>query len=78
MKVGVLDSLGEPPWFEEFPASTVHPGEALLNVAASPLSQFDRNMAACPLFASPRTFLAVAGSDGLTCKSKGASCLRRQ
>lgn len=78
MKVGVLDSLGEPPRFEEFPASTVQPGEALLNVAASPSSQFARSMATCPLFVSARTLLAVAGADGLTCKSKGASCLRRQ
>lgn len=64
MKAAVIHAPGESPQLEEFPAPSVRPGEALLRLRASPLTDVARSMAAGRHIASPRVFPAVAGADG--------------
>lgn len=61
MKAAVLHALGGPPRYEEFQAPSVEPGETLLKVTASALTQVARSMAAGLHSTAPRILPAVAG-----------------
>jgi NADPH:quinone reductase-like Zn-dependent oxidoreductase len=65
MKAAVVFQAGQPPQFADFPEPTPGPGETLLSVRASALSQFTRARATGSHYSTDAVWPAVAGSDGV-------------
>jgi len=65
MRAAVLQVLGKPPRFEEFPEPTPGEGEALIQVCAAALKPVDKQLASGQHYASPRELPAVCGADGV-------------
>ncbi len=64
MKAAVLHAFGEPPRYEEFPEPTAGPGEVLLRVKASALTQLARSTARGSHYARPTALPCGVGVDG--------------
>jgi NADPH:quinone reductase-like Zn-dependent oxidoreductase len=65
MHAAVLQVLGKPPRFEEFPEPTPGEGEVLIHVSAAALKPVDRQLTGGKHYASPRELPIVCGSDGV-------------
>jgi NADPH:quinone reductase-like Zn-dependent oxidoreductase len=65
MKGAVLDELGKPPRFEDFPNPIAGKDEALVHVLAASLKMVDRQLASGSHYASPRELPVICGVDGL-------------
>jgi len=65
MHAAVLQVIGKPPRFEEFPEPTPGEGEVVVHVCAAALKPVDKQLAAGKHFASPRVLPFVCGSDGV-------------
>jgi NADPH:quinone reductase-like Zn-dependent oxidoreductase len=65
MHAAVLQVLGKPPRFEEFPEPTPGSGEVLIHVCAAALKPVDKQLAGGKHFASPRELPVVCGGDGV-------------
>jgi len=65
MKGAVLDELGKPPRFEDFPDPIAGKDEALVHVLAASLKMVDRQLASGSHYASPRELPVICGVDGL-------------
>lgn len=65
MHAAVLQVLGKPPRFEEFPEPTPGEGEVLIHVCAAALKPVDKQLARGKHYASPRELPIVCGTDGV-------------
>ena len=65
MKAAVVTAAGRTPVYSDFPTPTAKPGEELISVRASALSQFSKSRASGSHYSSGGGFPLVAGSDGV-------------
>jgi NADPH:quinone reductase-like Zn-dependent oxidoreductase len=65
MRAAVVTAAGKVPVYGDFEAPIAKPGEELISVRASALSQFSKSRASGSHYSSGGGFPAVAGSDGL-------------
>lgn len=65
MKAAVVPAAGKSPVYGDFEAPVASPGEELISVQASALSQFSKSRASGSHYSSHGGFPAVAGSDGV-------------
>ncbi|HEY3928120.1 MAG TPA: zinc-binding alcohol dehydrogenase family protein [Candidatus Koribacter sp.] len=65
MKAAVLQSLGQPPRYEDFPDPVPAESEVLVDVSGASLKPVDRQLAAGSHYASPRQLPAICGLDGV-------------
>jgi NADPH:quinone reductase-like Zn-dependent oxidoreductase len=65
MQAAVLNTLGKPPRFDQFPEPTAGEGEVLVNVLAAALKPVDKQMASGAHYGSPRKLPIVCGTDGV-------------
>jgi NADPH:quinone reductase-like Zn-dependent oxidoreductase len=65
MKAAVVTAPGKAPVYGDFQTPIAKPGEELILVRASALSQFTKSRASGSHYSSDRAFPAVAGSDGV-------------
>lgn len=65
MKAAVVTAAGKVPAYGDFEAPIAKPGEELISVRASALSQFSKSRALGSHYSSSGGFPAVAGSDGV-------------
>jgi len=65
MQAAVLNTLGKPPRFDEFPEPTAGEGEVLVNVLAAALKPVDKQMASGSHYGSPRKLPVICGTDGV-------------
>src|SRR5580658_426502 len=65
MKAAVVTAAGKTPFYGDFKAPIAKPGEELISVRASALSQFSKSRASGAHYSSDGGFPLVAGSDGV-------------
>src|SRR6266699_2039074 len=65
MKAAVINALGQPPRFEDFPEPTAGEGEVGVNVRAAGLHPFVRAQASGSQSGSPNVFPQIPGIDGV-------------
>lgn len=65
MKAAVIETLGQPPRYADFPAPEPGDGEALVRVTAAAITNIARMRAAGTHYSSHRQLPAVAGVDGV-------------
>jgi NADPH:quinone reductase-like Zn-dependent oxidoreductase len=65
MKAAVVLAPGQTPIYTDFEAPTAKPGEELISVRASALSQFTKSRASGAHYSAEAIFPTVAGSDGV-------------
>jgi NADPH2:quinone reductase len=65
MKAAVINKLGEPPVYQDFPDPTPGKDEVLLRVTAASLKQIDKVMASGRHYAAPKELPVVSGVDGV-------------
>lgn len=72
MNAAVLDALGRPPRFGQFPEPAPGDGEALVHVRAAALKPVDKQMASGSHYGSPRELPVICGTDGVGCLDDGS------
>jgi NADPH:quinone reductase-like Zn-dependent oxidoreductase len=65
MKAAIVSAPGKTPIYGDFETPIAKPGEELISVRASALSQFSKSRATGSHYSSSGVFPAVAGSDGV-------------
>jgi len=65
MKAAVVLAPGQTPIYTDFEAPTAKPGEELISVRASALSQFTKSRASGAHYSADAIFPTIAGSDGV-------------
>ena len=65
MKAVVVEQLGRPPTYRDFPDPAREPGQTLVEVSAAPLNPVDLSMAAGRFYAEPPATPYVAGREGV-------------
>ena len=71
MRAAVVHQAGRPPSYDEFPDPVPQPGEVLISVAASALSQLARARAAGTHYSTHGRYPFVAGVDGVGTTADG-------